>query len=361
MPSCRQLALALCAGLSLFSHVAAAAEPEVTKPGDAESSVTEPSPAGRLHAIRFTFANDVFAGADDHFTNGIGLAWAPPTEETWEQTLMPGFIADLFDNLPLLGAADRRKRLGFSAAQLMVTPRDIERRDVIRDDLPYSGTILLRIQAAAWNEQSFALLQLSAGMVGEVSQAEQAQTRTHELIGTRTPRGWDHQLENEPILNLDLLLARRLLSFNHRRSGFGLDLDLRVGGGAGNFVIYGSGGGALRLGWGLLDGFEVTPLENRAISADFQDYERSPPWSIYLSSIVEGLVFGRSLLIEGNTFRDSRHTVDLQYLQAKAAQSLVMRYEAIAIRLSAIVTTPSFEENDKDFERLGAIDVTIIF
>jgi len=56
------------------------------------------------------------------------------------------------------------------------------------------------------------------GVVGPASLAVPVQKRFHKMIGADRPMGWDHQLPNEPVLNVDYTGAYLLAKGDWSRS-----------------------------------------------------------------------------------------------------------------------------------------------
>src|SRR5699024_6383048 len=90
--------------------------------------------------------------------------------------------------------------------------------------------------------------QLVVGMVRPASLAEKTQDLIHEFTGSDDFQGWDHQLHNEPVLNL---VHERLWRSEVRPLGNGAlqwDAVTHVGGALGNLYTHANTGLELRLG-----------------------------------------------------------------------------------------------------------------
>src|SRR5690606_12598569 len=114
----------------------------------------------RLGSVGFYWDND---GAyikpnqysDEHYTNGlkIDFGFQGQLADRWVRRL---------PTLPLIGLDDEgedgeqmRSALGLGITQLMFTPEDLSRPDVIEDDRPYAGYLgfnlfLQRVQGDSW-------------------------------------------------------------------------------------------------------------------------------------------------------------------------------------------------------------------
>src|SRR3546814_15174227 len=80
----------------------------------------------------------------------------------------------------------------------MYTPDDVALRNPPLDDRPYAGWLYGSVGLIAETGRRLDQLELTLGVVGPASLAEQTQKLIHEITDSQEPRGWDTQLENEP-------------------------------------------------------------------------------------------------------------------------------------------------------------------
>ena len=71
-------------------------------------------------------------------------------------------------------------------------------------DLPYAGLLAWQGTVYAWDANVSDQLSLYLGMVGPASLAEPAQKGIHNVIGADEPKGWQYQLNNEPVVKIEL-------------------------------------------------------------------------------------------------------------------------------------------------------------
>jgi hypothetical protein len=221
------------------------------------------------------------ATTDRDYTQGVRLNHfgdvdAPPA---WAARL-PGFA----------GAA--RVRSGWSVGQEIYTPDAISRTDAIRDDRPYAGWLYTGRVLVAEGEFAARSVELDLGVVGPGSQARQAQTWWHRELGIRPPRGWDHQLANEPGV---------IMRWEERRRPWGrlahADFVPHAGATLGNVTTQLAAGGTARLGTRLPDDFG--PWRNAPGAAE-SDASRGLAASAFARA--EGRWVARNLFLDGNTF-----------------------------------------------------------
>lgn len=311
--------------------------------------------------LQLQFSNDVFFSSDEHFTNVFSLFWQPKLVNGWEETYLPERLANIASELPLLNTPGTEKRLGFALIHLIATPEDLLAEQLLQDDLPYAGFLGGLIQLSSANDREINIVQLTIGVVGRSSLGKSIQKEAHRLIGTDVPQGWSHQLKDEAILNLDIYHGEKIL--NRYDTGFfgaQLDLDWRLGAGAGNLLSYGAVGLGMRFGWNLISGWELPPAENRTVANNFHDYRHAPKYSFYFYGILEGLAVAHSIFLDGNTLRDS-HSVDGLPIQSKLSYGFVLKASRWLIRVSFISGTKIFRSSEKNLEQTGIIDIGFVF
>jgi hypothetical protein len=201
------------------------------------------------------FENDLFAETDRFYTNGIKLSFISP-DLKWFQDLeffqrdhLPARLANGFiDLLPWSDDPARQRNLSLSVGQLMFTPRDIRRSDLIRDDRPYAGWLY---GSAAFHSKTYRRLdtfEFQAGFTGPWSLAEQAQDLVHEIRGIDKARGWDNQLDTEPAFALIYDRRLRIIPRRDLAGSWGVDAIVHAGAAAGTVFTHVSAGIEARFG-----------------------------------------------------------------------------------------------------------------
>ena len=145
---------------------------------------------------------------------------------------------------------------------------------------------------------------LRLGCVGPCSGAEQVQRTLHEWIGSPIPQGWDYQLTNELLLNLNYAWDRRLLRRVEPHKAH-YDVSLRLGGGIGNYYTGGNVGIVARIGHRLPDNYAAANFRTGGASS-FVGPGPAPGrgWQGYLFAGFQGFGVARFLPTDGNTFKD---------------------------------------------------------
>ncbi|HYV19823.1 MAG TPA: lipid A deacylase LpxR family protein [Verrucomicrobiae bacterium] len=214
------------------------------------------------YLFRFEFDNDTFLGSDDAFTAGWSFQLHSPLDDAWGPAYAKwiGRFPGLGDD----GTGGRIVRWAVGLNQIILTPEDITIETPQPDDIPWAGVLDVTVSWSAYDNKKMAALQAFVGCMGPCSGAESVQKFVHEDLGFgQTPEGWDNQLVNQVLGNLNYEYRYKVVAdhtdqyFNPGHFGH----DLSVGGQAavGNFATYVWGEFEYRLGWGLPMGFTKTP------------------------------------------------------------------------------------------------------
>lgn len=120
----------------------------------------------------------------------------------------------------LLGSNSRLKKafsnsdtskviLIYKAGIKIYTPHDISQTDLKRTDRPYAGWDYVSVGAMHFNKADRGFLfNTDLGIVGKASGMGQFQAWWHKVLGYQIPRGWNYQIRNELVINLNYLYWR---------------------------------------------------------------------------------------------------------------------------------------------------------
>ena len=295
------------------------------------------------------FENDIFAGSDRNYTNGIRAEWLSSPMD------IPDWVVDAARAFPLF-PEDGTFRASYSIGQSMYTPRDITLEDPPKDDRPYAGWTYGSIGLIAENGQRLDQLELTVGIVGPASGAEQTQKGVHKLINSEHPEGWDHQLKNEPGVVLTYQRSWRGL-LSEQSSAYGVDITPHVGGAVGNVFTYANAGVTLRAGKNLLLDYGP-PRIKPSISGSgyFVPYDGT---SWYFFAGVEGRAVAHNIFLDGNTFKDSR-SVDRNPFIGDVQFGFAMTVQNVRFSYTHVFRTPEFD-GQEDPDGFGALSMSVRF
>jgi len=249
--------------------------------------------AAEPRRVRLTWENDLFAGTDAHYTNGLAVTASGPLGS---------------DPLPAPFAATRRD-WEVTLGQEIYTPEDTSRRTLVRDDRPYAGLAYVRLALLRRSALRSAedRISLTLGIVGPASGASATQEFAHDLTGSNPAEGWAHQLRDEPVFMVEYASSFRFA----RASPLGLDVDLTadLGAALGNLSTHAEAGASLRLGFKVPDAYaEAAPV----------------PLRCYLTASARARAVAYDLLLDGNLLRSGGHRVSKRALVAEVSAGLTV-------------------------------------
>lgn len=199
--------------------------------------------AGGDRFLRLAFENDLSAHADDYYSNGIRLTYLSPKNDVWSWLRQTASLMPTID-------ADADMRVEHALGQEIYTPRDTAAEPPAPNDRPYAGWLYYSLGVTAEKGEVLDQLQLTIGIVGADAQAGAVQRTVHHLFGGEVPKGWDHQLKNEPGINAGYFRTWRQ-AFDARTDGYEFDLSPYAGGMIGNVSTYAAVGVTARFGRNL--------------------------------------------------------------------------------------------------------------
>lgn len=333
-------------GLSLFSMSGLKAEPK-----DEGFAGTNPQ-VGEFATL--TLENDLFAGKDGGYTNGIGYSWGYGPYNDYAESSAPSWLVGLSDMLFIHTSDPREKAVSFSVFQGMQTPEDIQAEALIEDDLPYAGLLGWRSTLYAWDNEVADQFSVILGIVGPASLAEDTQKVVHRLTGSKKPQGWDNQLHNELVFSITGQRSWRFDMSNGE--GFGTDFLTFVSGSVGTYNSEVATSAMVRFGSGLEETFPaVSILPGR----DINPLAGSAGDHFYMFLGAQARYVFNDIFVDGNTYRDS-HSVTLKHEGFTVSAGAVWNWEQWGMLFSVAETSSPFEEREGK-GRFGSLSITYRF
>jgi lipid A 3-O-deacylase len=238
--------------------------------------------------------NDIFAGEDRDYTNGIRFSWLSSEEN------MPPLARSAARWLPF--ADDGNKRISIAAGQSMFAPEVIGSRTPNPKDHPYAGWLYASVGMVTDTGNTLNNVMLTLGVVGPLSLAEQTQKIVHHITDSPQPKGWDHQLKNEPGAVLTYERKWRKI-YEFSPFGLGTDFTPHIGFNLGNVYTDTSLGATFRLGYDLPADYGPPRIRPSLPGSDF--FIPTKSLGGYLFTTIATRAVARALFLDGNTFRDS--------------------------------------------------------
>jgi len=264
--------------------------------------------------FRFEIDNDAIWVSDSNFSNGWSLQYHTVRYASWDETKAPGLIKWVGKHFPTLDDRDFIVRFGQGIGQNMITPGDISLETPLEGDLPYAGTLTYTLNWQSFNRRKARNFQITTGVLGEESLAEEFQTFVHvDLDLGEEPMGWDTQRDTEPIVNFAYQHLWSLFRLGKYNNGWAAQMSLGPSVNFGNLLTAADFAMGLRFGWNILEGFSTFPAPpGRGL---FQAYYLPKPsfvspHSIEVSLAVRGTGVLYSVLYDGSIISDDDREVD---------------------------------------------------
>lgn len=291
----------------LFSATAAAAD--------------EPPRPRNSGIVNLQVENDVWAnGSDRHYTNGIRLSYlTAPRDCATGDTCLGRVLRTAAELVPFFKMGEEL-RISYSVGQNIYTPDDISVTELIPGERPYAGWLYGGIGFVSKNSYTsrpdreynrIDNFEINIGVVGPASGGGWIHRNWHDLFDMPEPRGWAHQLRNEPGL---VVIYERVWQFKQDMNlvpGLELDFAPSIGAAVGNVFTHGAAGVRLRVGKNLPDGFGPPRIRPSLPGSDYFE-PRENKYGLYGFAGVEGRAVARNIFLDGNTFRDS-HSVEKKH------------------------------------------------
>jgi lipid A 3-O-deacylase len=298
----------------LFSAGGAAAdEPAAAPAAEEPKEPTGPKRADEC-SVRYSYANDAPTGADYYFTQGMTLAWRDPNLTSWPLALPVPRVED-----------DALARETWFWRYDGFTPIEYEDPAIQVGDRPFAAYMYVghRTESLASDGTNTLWAQWVLGYLGPAVLGGEFQNEVHRNTGGANARGWQNQIDDDLIVQLDAGYTHRLV-----RAGdvFDAQIELELRGG----TLYSDGalGGRLRLG--LLESPATTPGLGQ----------------FHFWVAVQGRAGGYTAPLVGGVLNDSVYTLsanDLERFVATGQVGLKVELGAIGLEVSWNWTSPEFE------------------
>jgi hypothetical protein len=310
---------------------------------------------GAAAALTLTFENDLVTGSDNNYTNGLGITWVSRELDTYEPDSFVRKWERLWSFLPFVADEGYETYAGWSLAQEMHTPDDIEDPNPPEDDQPYAGILYVDSLLYARKERWTHAWELKLGVVGPASLAENAQKSFHDLIGGDEPMGWDTQLPDEPVVNVTYTIAHLLAQGSAGRSAKWRIVPVGSVGLGTYFTGVGLGTYA-EVGWNLPENLGGTALREGLNAASTVGAQPVKGWSLAFFGGLAGYGVAHYLPLDGTVFKDSR-SVGSEPFIGQGSLGVSLRHGTFVLALSATFYTQTFETQRENPE-FGALSAS---
>ncbi len=327
-------------------------------------SRAEESSDNGLNTFSFYLENDYFAGGDGEYSNGLKLTWSSAIKDQYPKDVWPHrWLYPLLKHVPFEKYPDRKKNITFSFGQNIFTPEDIEAEDVVENERPYAGITYMSVGFHSRLDRQMDTVEVSMGLVGPSSYAEECQKAVHKIFDDFEPNGWDNQLDNEFVLEI-MYEHKKKITQSGIGSGFGYDLILNTGAGLGNALIYYNLGLAYRIGWNIPNDFGISPIRtvssfNGSVDDKKSQSSRNSKLGAQLFVSAEGRAILHNIFLDGNTFSDS-HSVDKKPVVGDLMAGLNLSRGNAQLRFAYVFRSKEYETQN-EAQKFGSINFSFAY
>lgn len=314
--------------------------------------------------VSLSVENDLFTptNSDQHYTNGVRLAFISPEDSA------PASFLNVAKQIPFF-ASEGRIRTSYSLGQTMYTPDDITVAENQPNDRPWAGMLygtagLLsdtgqQKNGTDSNYSRIDTLELTLGVVGPASLADETQSFVHKLIDSPHPEGWDNQIKNEPIIGV---------TYERKYRGWfeadllGVEFDATPHGAVtlGNAFTNAELGTMFRMGFDLPADYGPPRIRPSLPGSDFFVPDTDGfPLSGYVFAGFAGRYVARDITLDGNTFADSA-SVDKEPWVGDLQVGLAVIIGQARLTYTHVYRTPEFTAQS-GADQFGSLSLSFRF
>jgi lipid A 3-O-deacylase len=340
--------MTLARSLGALALLSAMALPVEAQTASQSAPQTNP-PATEKGAFSILFENDIFYNTDHDYTNGVALAYTTAPDDT------PDWASDIAHSLPFFTKkGDVRAR--YAIGQNIYTPNNLALTDPPPGARPYAGFLYGALGVTADSGVHLDQLQLTLGVVGPDSLAEQTQKLVHKIINDREPMGWATQLHNEPGLIINYERAFKIIK-PQSFLGVVFDVEPHYGAAVGNVYDYFNTGAMARIGFNLPKDYGPMRIEPSLPGSNY--FEPTAGLGAYIFAGVDGRAIARNLFLDGNTFEPSR-SVQKMDLVGDLDLGAAITFDAFRLAFTHVIRTREYKTQATN-DQFGAVDLTVRF
>lgn len=285
--------------------------------------------------------------SDQYYTSGLRINWTSGTDN------QPAPIETL--NHAILGPGVTRISLGVQ--QTIFTPHDTQAVNPPAGDRPYAGLMLGTVNLINDTDLSRSVFGIQFGVMGPAALGRQLQNGFHNLIGDTPNRGWSHQLQNQPIFQVQAGRTWRLPLADL----YGIEMEMlpAVAAAAGDYRIYGSVADTFRLGQGLRSDFGTPTIGSGTDGTDA--YRLTRPLAWYVFGNVTGYAVGYDATLQGNTVRNNSPHVPVNWDVGEIHAGVAVMWHGMRLSYSQTWQTQQFRGARSGLFNFGSVDLSAKF
>jgi len=239
--------------------------------------------------------------------------------------------------------------ISFGFSHQLYTPEDFENPNLIEDDRPYAGYMYLQLGLYKSLNNTLTSLNIQVGIVGPSSQMESVQKIIHDLIGSPEPMGWQYQIKDEPIFQLNFSQKKYYNLDNIFGFGYNSSILPEYGFDFGNASTKLYVSTLFRWGKGVPHDYGAYTIDNTSYSkiplkSEVVHYNKK--WKYYFNFSLKTNLIAKNIFLDGNTFKES-HSVRKNYFTLETGYGLSFVYDHFSIDYLRRHTSKEFQSQKK--------------
>lgn len=308
-------------------------------------------------SILLNFENDIFAGTDNHYTNGLRAEYTGAPGE------IPALVEPLRDAIAPLYGADAEWRSVWGLSSGMYTPKGIGQSRPALRERPYAGWLYGYYGLAAARAGALDLLRVDIGVIGPPSLAEDAQKTLHRWIDSPIPQGWNTQIGTRPTAALSYQHVERFRYQEDAVYGpFRAEFLPHVRGVVGNIDTYAAAGFTIRASLNSSDDYGPATRLRGMSGGGVVTPEDGPGLSVFAGA--EGRAYAHNGLIDGPVFGHGR-AAETENLTGHVMFGAALSYGPAELSYTHVVQAKEYkaqeETNPWGSHSFGAVNLRIGF
>ncbi|NSL91840.1 lipid A deacylase LpxR family protein [Acetobacter syzygii] len=348
LPSARRMTIAsiLLAGTTFFQTPTTA---RATPAADNKGTWTLQGENDAVSTLKST--------SDQYYTSGLRVNWTSGTDT------LPTPIAAISKAIWGPGV----QRISMGVQQMIFTPRNTQtsspwapgqqQTSLIRDR-PYASLLLGTINLISDTDRTRSVFGIQVGIMGPGGLGRQLQNGFHSAIGDTKNQGWSHQLQNQPIFQVQGGRTWRIPLAEV--AGIEFDTLPSAAAAIGDYQIYGRIGDIFRIGQGLNSDFGTPTIQ--ASGTDGTDaYKATRAFAWYLFAGVEGEAVGYDASLQGNTMRSNSLHVNKKWDVGEIHAGLALMFYGLRVSYSQVWQTQQFTTAKDGLFNYGSLMVSAKF
>lgn len=317
----------------------------ITAAYTAQDSGAESSSFDERGALSILIENDVFAGTDRHYTNGLQISYLTGPRSTDSIAARLGSSNS--------GETDNEVRIGWQLGQSIFTPENKDATELLPEQRPYAAWLYVGLSFVYSSDEYIDTWRFNVGTVGPAAKGEEVQNGFHDFGGNDRANGWANQIDNQ--LGAELIVERTWHALAQTDVWrFDVDLIPHVSLSLGNIEQYANTGVTFRIGNDLGNDFGPPRIRPSLPGSAF--FIPHDGWSWYLFAGIDGRYVNKNIVLDDNDQKELWN-IEKKNWVADAQAGLVITRGDFRLAYTYVYRTEEFKQQLEP-DRFGSFALT---